>query len=432
MNHLKSLKEKRAQIDSQLDAIKSACETEKRSRTADEKTKWTQLEQERSELDEEIKAFEEQEKRNKEQVQNLPPVNNDTQTESRDGQNLANKFSIFRGLSLMAQGKPLDGAEKEVADIGVEQARTAGVTVSGFTVPAFIESRGQSATGQTTNPGDQGGLTVATELNSLIEALWAQNWLSAVGATRLVGLIGNQKFPVQSTKPAASELTEIEQMTDTEILFDDVDMSPNRRGVTIPVSKQVMIQSSLDIQKLVMDNMRMALDYKLNVDSITALLAAITSGNGNLVAIGTNGGAPTYDHMVDLETAVSVLEGMAVNMKYLTNGKVRGKLKKTQEFSSTNGEPVWKKDNTLNGYQAVVSNIIPSNLTKGTSSGVCSAIVFGNFKDLYVGIWGGMDFVVDPYSAKRKGQVEITVNSFWDTEVARAASFSGIKDATTT
>ena len=60
---------------------------------------------------------------------------------------------------------------------------------------------------------------------------------------------------------------------------------------------------------------------------------------------------------------------------------MRGKLKVTEKFDGTNGEPVWTDDKNapLNGYSAAVSNAVPSNLTKGTSNGVCSAIVFGNF-----------------------------------------------------
>jgi HK97 family phage major capsid protein len=344
------------------------------------------------------------------------------------------KFSLFRGLALMAEGKQLDGVEAEVHQLAVEEARSSGLKITGFGVPAVLGTakRGQTVTGQTTNPGDQGGVTVQTDVNGLIEALWSKNFLSLVGATRLSGLIGNQTFPVQITKPAASSRTEIEEDTATEILFSDVDMSPNRRSVTIPISKLLLIQNaSFDTQTFVMNQMRKGLDYKLNVDAITAILAAITSGNANLLALGAAGADPVYDNIVDLETLIAASDADKETIKYLTNTKVRGKLKKTQKFSSTNGDPVWEKGNEMNGYPAITSNIVPSNLTKGASSGICSAIVLGNFEDFYVGMWGGMDFVVDPYSAKKKAQIEITVNAFWDTEVARAASFAGIKDALT-
>jgi HK97 family phage major capsid protein len=194
----------------------------------------------------------------------------------------------------------------------------------------------------------------------------------------------------------------------------------------------LLLQSSIDVQNFVIDQIRMALDYKLNVDAINAILAAISTANGNILELGTDGAVPDYASIVGLETIVAANDADKNSLKYLTNSKVRGKLKLTQKFTGTNGDPVWEKGNEMNGYPAVVSNIVPSNLTKGTATGVCSAIVFGNFSDLYVGIWGGADFIIDPFSAKKKAQIEITCNMFWDTEVARVKSFAGIKDAKTT
>ena len=47
----------------------------------------------------------------------------------------------------------------------------------------------------------------------------------------------------------------------------------------------------------------------------------------------------------------------------------------------------------------MVSNNVPSNLTKGSSSGVCSALIYGNFSDLLIGLFGDSEILVDPYSA---------------------------------
>jgi HK97 family phage major capsid protein len=428
MKRITDLRSEIAQKRSRMKAIMDLCEKETRSRSEAEKTEWANLKKEADDAEVELRDLEEQDRINR---SNATPVNAPAiHTEKKDLSN----FSIYRGLSLLSQGKQLDGAEKEVHDIAVEEARLSNITPQGFAVPSFLpkEKRGQTSTGQTSVAGDQGGFTVPTIINGFIEALWAKNFLSEVGATRLAGLTGNLSIPVQTTKPSASELTEIEQMSDTEILFSDVDMSPNRRGITIPLSKLIMIQSSLDMQNLVMEQMRKALGYKLNIDAITAILAAITTGNGNLLALDTNGAIAEYPDFVALETLVANANAEKDGMKYLTNTKVRGKAKVTQKFSTTNGDPIWEKGNEVNGYPAVVANTVPSNLTKGSASGVCSAIVFGNFSDCYVGMWGGMDFVVDPYSAKRKHQIEITANMFWDVEIARALSFAGIKDALTT
>lgn len=426
MKRITDLRSDIAQKRARMKAIFEKAVAENRSRTAEETTEWGTLKAESEAMETELRDLEEQDRINREQAKPIDAPAVHTEKNKR-------AFSIMRGIRLMAEGKSLDGVEAEVHSIGVSELRKSGDSPVGFAVPCFIpeEFRGQTATGTTSATGDQGGDAVPTQVNGLIEALWAKNFLSEVGATRLAGLSGNQDFPVQSSKPAASERTEIQGLSDTEILFDKVSMSPNRRGVTIPISKQIIIQSSFDMQAFVMEQMRRAMDYKLNVDAITALLAAITSGNSNLLELDTNGRIAEWEDFVQLETIVCNNNADKGSMRYLTNSKVRGKAKVTQRFATTNGQPIWEKGNEVNGYPAVVANTVPSDLDKGTSSDVCSAIAFGSFADLYVGMWGGVDFVVDPYTLAKNAQIQLTVNAFWDVEVARAASFAGIKDALT-
>lgn len=348
----------------------------------------------------------------------------------KDAKDLS-KFSLLRMLSLGAQALPLDGVEAEVHNLAKAEARTNGVTLEGFGVPSY-SLRGQTATGQTTNAGDQGGVAVPTEINELIKSLWDKNFLNELGATRLNGLMGNQSFPVQTSKPAASSLTEIESLSATEVLFSNITMSPDRRGVYIPISKQALLQMSFDIQSFITEQIRSGMDYKLNLDAQAALSAAVVSGNSNLLAAGATGLAPTYAHIVSMESQLASLNADQGSLAYLVNSKTRGKLKLVEKFSGTNGNPVWEGGATpLNGYKAVTSNIIKSNLTKSTGSGLSEAY-FGNFADFYVGFWGGMDFVVDPYSLAQTGQVKLIANMFWNTKVARNDSFTGFKDFITT
>jgi HK97 family phage major capsid protein len=161
-----------------------------------------------------------------------------------------------------------------------------------------------------------------------------------------------------------------------------------------------------------------------------------TSGIGS-VAGGTNGAAPTYEHMVDLESAVAAANADVGALAFLTNAKVRGKLRKTQEFSGTDGEPVYTSGRepglgTILGYDAWVTNSVPSTLTKGSASGVCSAVLFGNFSDLILGFWGGLDITVDPYSLSTTGARRVVAFQEVDVAVKRVASFAAMKDALTT
>jgi len=74
---------------------------------------------------------------------------------------------------------------------------------------------------------------------------------------------------------------------------------------------------------------------------------------------------------------------------------------------------------------------VPSNLTKGTNSGVCSAIIFGNFSDLVIGMWGGLDLMVDPYTGSSAGTVRVVALQDVDVALRNTVSFATMVDALT-
>lgn len=141
--------------------------------------------------------------------------------------------------------------------------------------------------------------------------------------------------------------------------------------------------------------------------------------------------APTWAHIVGLESDIAANNADVGTLGYLTNAKVRGKLKVTQKFASTNGMPIWADGNTpLNGYAAHVTNAVPSNLTKGNQS-LSSAIIFGNFADLLIGLWGATDILVDPYTGGAAGTVRVRVLQSCDVALRHIESFSTMEDALT-
>jgi hypothetical protein len=132
-----------------------------------------------------------------------------------------------------------------------------------------------------------------------------------------------------------------------------------------------------------------------------------------------------------LETALAVDNADMGSLGYLTTPGVRGKLKGT-ETATGNGIFVWNQGNELNGYKAVTSTQVPNDLTKGSSSGVCSAIIFANWADLMIGQWGsGFDLVVDPYTLAGSNTVRLILNGWFDINVRHPESFAAMKDALT-
>ena len=117
--------------------------------------------------------------------------------------------------------------------------------------------------------------------------------------------------------------------------------------------------------------------------------------------------------------------------------KVRGKLKTTEKAASTaqfiwgdgpSGDPAF---GSLNGYRAGVSNQVPSNLTKGTGTNL-SAILFGNWADLFIGMWGVLEILPNPYGTGfAAGDIQIRALQTVDIAVRHPESFSAMTDAIT-
>lgn len=289
-----------------------------------------------------------------------------------------------------------------------------------------------------------GGNLVATELlgSSFIDLLRNAMVLDQLGVTWLRDLNGNVAIPSQTGAATTYWFTEGGNPTESQQTIGQVTGTPKTIGAWTDYSRRLLLQSSIDVEMFVRADLAAIIGQGIQAAAIagasngpTGLLA--TSGIGS-VAGGTHGLAPTYDHIVDLESAVANANADAGRLAYLTNTKVRGKLRKTQEFSSTNGKPVWTSAagrpgiGELLGYDAYTSNSVPSNLTKGSSSGVCSAICFGNWADMLLFMWGGLDLILDPYSLSTSGGKRVVALQDVDSQLRRVASFAAMQDALTT
>jgi HK97 family phage major capsid protein len=358
---------------------------------------------------------------------------------SRQDQRDLGSFSITRGLGAMMQGRQLSGIEAEMQQEAQNEARAAGISLAGnFHIPACVLSAGRrdmTATGGTA--GDQGGTLIPTLQGSFIDLLYSKLVLRQLGAQFLSGLTGNISMPKFVSGSTIGNLGENTAASESSPTTGAVTLSPKRAATFAEISKQLLIQGNPSAEAMVRNDLTTALALLLEARAIngsgadgqpTGLLN--TTGIGS-VAGGTNGAAPTWANIVGLETEVAIDNADLGSLGYLTNTKVRGKLKTTSQVSGQNGM-IWAGGETpLNGYRAEVTNQVPSTLTKGTASGTCSAIIFGNFADLVIATWGGIDIMANPYVKDIEGLVRITLNAYHDSAVRRPESFAAMKDALT-
>lgn len=345
------------------------------------------------------------------------------------------RFSMVRALHALAN--PGDVAARNAAAFEFEcsaaTSQKLGKASRGILIPFDVQKRDMVVGTPTA-----GGNLVATDLMSgdFITILRDAMVLNTLGVRFLSGLVGNIAIPKQTGSGSAYWVAEGQPPDESSAPIGQVAMSPKTVGAFTDISRKLLLQSSIDVESFVSADLAMVLGLAIQRAAIaggsvanepSGILARIAAS----VVGGVDGGAPDWDSVVDLETAVSVANADVGTLAYLTNAKVRGKLKKTFVDGPGTGERVWQKGSEpLNGYRAAVTNSVPSNLAKGAGTNL-SALIFGNFADLVIGMWGGLDLMVDPYTHSTTGTVRVTALQDVDVGVRNVESFATMEDAAT-
>jgi HK97 family phage major capsid protein len=426
MKTAKQLRDERAAKVEQMQGLLNVAKAENRELSAEESAEWDKLEGEVDTLQREVERTERMERISGEKVIRS--------SSKQEAQKIKEQYSFLRMVRGMVSGK-LDGLEQEMHEEAQKEARESGVEVKGFGIPLMVlEGRAQSVLGGT--QPDDGGQLVKDEAMQWIDMLKDALVTRQLGANYITGLKGTVPFDKITQGALSTWKGEIAELDESTLKFSGAEMKPNRLGTFTVISKQLMIQSTPSIEALVRRELAESIAYAVDKAAINGSGTAPeprgvlnTSGIGS-VPIATNGGAPTYNHIVGLENAIEVANASMGNLRYLINAKTKAKLKLTK-LDEGSGLFLMPGNNELNGYGVVTSNMVPSNLTKGDGTAL-SAIVYGNWSDLLIGQWGGLDLMADPYTLATSGRVRLIVDSFWDVFVRRAVSFAAIKDAVTT
>lgn len=342
------------------------------------------------------------------------------------------EYSLMRAFRNAAAGREVGGFEREVSD---EIAKRTGKEARGFYVPSDIFKRdltvGTNTAGGFLKPTDHLG-------GEFIDALRPNLVTANLGARMMSGLSGDVAIPALNAKTAVGFVAEnAAPGSEGAPTFRQVTMAPKTIAQYVDLSRKLMMQSDPSVEQVIRDDMLRQFAAKIDDVAIegggsnepTGITG--TSGIGS-VAMGTNGGAITYAKLVDLESEVAIDNALGGRLSFLTNPKVVGAMRQTpRQASGVEGNFILNDANTLLGYGVASSTLVPSDLTKGTSSGVCSAVIFGNFADLMIGMFGGLDVLVDPYSGSTTGATRISMFQDVDVAVRHAESFAAILDVTT-
>ncbi len=286
-----------------------------------------------------------------------------------------------------------------------------------------------------------GGDLVATDLlaGDFIDLLRNVALLIRLGATELRDLTGDIAIPRMTSAATAAFVAENAATSESAPAFDQVTLSPETVTAFVDMSRRLLIQSSIDVENLV--RMDLLIIVALAID-----LAGITGdGTGNNptgilnqagigdVALGTNGAAPTRNSLISLWREIATDNALTGNISWLTNAQMVSRLAKTLVDAGSgqfiiNELPGDDGMFPMLGIRGGMSQQVPADLTKGTNNDN-SAIILANMRDLIIGLWGGIDIIVDPFSLSTQGATRMVIHQDVNIAVRHPESFAAIQDA---
>jgi len=323
-------------------------------------------------------------------------------------------FSFLRAINYLAN--PADRAAREAAGFEIEASEAAAAKLGrqsrGITIPQDVLRRDLNV-----GTASAGGNLVATDLDagSFINLLRNASALDAAGATVLTGLTGNVAIPRQSGAATAYWVAESGAPTESQQTVDQVSLTPKTVAAFTDYSRRLMLQSSIDVENMVRTDLATVLALKIDLAGLYGtgsnsqpLGLKLTTG------IGTEdfaAAAPTFAEVVAMESDVATANALLGSPVYLMNATMRGYLKTTKK---DNGSGIILMENgTVNGYQGIMSNQVAAG-----------DLWFGNFADLIIGYFSGLDLMVDPYTNSTSGTVRVVAMQDCDIAVRHPESFS--------
>lgn len=324
------------------------------------------------------------------------------------------QYSFLRAIHALAN--PSDRKAQEAAaferEVSEAAARVGGKTPQGLLVAPEVLRRYL-----TVGTASAGGNLVATDLvaGSFIDLLRKRAVAVRAGAQTLNGLVGNIAIPKQTGAATAYWVAESGAPTESQQTIGQVTMSPKTVGAFTDFSRKLMLQSSIDVENMVRNDLAQVL--ALAIDSAAFYGTGADNqptgikGQAGINTVDLAAAAPTWAEIVQMESEVAADNADIGSMAYVINALMRGSLKTTEKATGT-AMFLWEQGNTVNGYRTEVSNQIANG-----------DLFFGNFADLLIGFWSGLDLMVDPYSNSTSGTVRVVALQDVDIAVRNAVSF---------
>lgn len=395
-----TLKDQRAQLKTRALEIIDNCKKEVRDLTDAETTELETIKAQIKEKDNELRDLQERLDNLTFETEEKEEVRNTDNNKSNITEKMNKRFSLLKAIRSIANNQPLDDVSMAVINAGKEEARKAGVNAQGQIQLPTEERASVTVTAE-------GEDVVATELFDILTPLRARNVLVQAGAKFLTNLVGNVQYPTM-TKSNVTWEGETASASDGAPTFGHVTLSPKRITAYVDVSKMLIAQDSIGVENAIREDLIKAVNAKIEETVLGDAAGTTTKPEGIFKTIEPDSVA-TFADICDKEADVEDANVYG-DCVYIMSNKAKAALRCM--LKGTNATGMVYENGEVDGTKAF-----------NTSNVSGTQYVYGDFSNLAIGSWGGVDLTVDPYTKAADGQIRLVVNMYVDAAILREAAF---------
>lgn len=312
------------------------------------------------------------------------------------------EFRLLKAINAVANNQTIDEVASSVVEMGREEMRKSGLSFGGQIQIPTSELR------STITVASEGEDTVATDLYDIIEPLRAKNVLVQAGAKFLTGLVGDVQVPVMAGGNVTWE-GETSNASDAGTSFSSVKLSPKRLTAYVDISKQFLAQDSKSAEALIRQDLVNAINSKLESTILGNASGSTTQPAGLFYGQEVNK-ITAFSGVTDLEADIEDANVIG-ECKYIMSNKAKAAFRNMPK--SAKSTELVMEGGQIDGTEVLNTSHVPGQ-----------GVAYGDWSNLAIGQWGGIDLTVDPYTKAAAGQVRLVINAYFDAKPLRSSAFA--------
>lgn len=385
------LMDSKQQLKDEVVELTEKCKKEVRMLTSEESVRLDEIKEQIKSINEELRNLDVELPKNQKQINNK----NFNKMETNKS------FSLVKAIRNVANNVAQDELTQEVINEGMAEMRSTGNSYQGQIILP-TEKR-------TVTKSVEGADVVATDIFNVMEAIHNKSVMAQLGCNIVSGLVNDVQIPVISTVNCTWE-NETATTGNSTPTFTSVKLSPKRLSCVVPISKMLLQQDSTGVENAIRNEIQKAIMGKLESTIFGNAAGSTTQPEGIFYTTGSLTQITDFAGICGLEAGLDGVDGygdkkyvMGVGAKADLRGMIKG----------TNATGMVFENGAVDGTDALATQFVGNK-----------NIAYGDWSNLVIGLWSGMDIVVDNYTLAADGCVRLVVNFYADAKLARTGAIA--------